>query len=131
MCARTVDNATISSMAIQGLKRIYFDTNILYRWPQPPNDIYSIFGVAKWLGAELLMPEVVERELESQFIRSVNAAYDSAHKSLTEINKLCRDIIATDFQGSRPDDDTLRGAFRKRSNELKTHLGYQSYPFHR
>jgi hypothetical protein len=32
------------------LKRIYFDTNILYRWPHPPNDIYSVFGVAKWLG---------------------------------------------------------------------------------
>jgi len=36
-------------MASQPLKRIYFDTNILYRWPHPPNDIYSIFGVAKWL----------------------------------------------------------------------------------
>ena len=56
-------------MASQPLKRIYFDTNILYRWPHPPNDIYSIFGVAKWLGAQLLMPEVVEGELEAQFIR--------------------------------------------------------------
>jgi len=24
------------------LKRIYFDTNILYRWPYPPNDIISM-----------------------------------------------------------------------------------------
>jgi len=59
-------------MASQPLKRIYFDTNILYRWPHPPNDIYSIFGVAKWLGAQLFMPEVVEGELEAQFAAALD-----------------------------------------------------------
>ena len=61
-------------MASQPLKRIYFDTNILYRWPHPPNDIYSVFGAAKWLGAQLFMPEVVEGELESQLVVSFRYA---------------------------------------------------------
>jgi len=122
------DNATITSMASQPLKQIYFDTNILYRWPHPPNDIYSIFGVARWLGTKLYMPEVVERELEAQFIRSVNAAYDAAEKGLREVSKLCHQVITTDFQGSRPNDEQLRDAFRKRSDELKKHFGISTAP---
>jgi hypothetical protein len=66
-------------MTTPPLKRIYFDTNILHRWPHPPNDIYSIFGAAKWLGTELFMPGVVEGELRAQFVRSVNAAHDAAN----------------------------------------------------
>jgi hypothetical protein len=115
-------------MASQPLKRIYFDTNILYRWPHPPNDIYSIFGVAKWLGAQLLMPEVVEGELEAQFVRSVTAAYDAAEQDVKEINRLCRDVIAIDITGTRPDEADLRAAFRKRSDDLKTHFGISVIP---
>ena len=126
---RTSQNdATISSTASQPLKRIYFDTNILYRWPHPPNDIYSIFGVAKWLGAQLLMPEVVEGELEAQFIRSVNAAYDAAEQNIREINKLCRDVITVDIAGTRPEETDFREAFRKRSDELKAHFGISIIP---
>jgi hypothetical protein len=115
-------------MASQPLKRIYVDTNILYRWPHPPNDIYSIFGVAKWLGAQLLMPEVVEGELEAQFIRSVNAAYDAAEQNIKEINKLCRDVITVDIAGTRPEETDFREAFRKRSDELKAHFGISIIP---
>jgi len=100
-------------MASQPIKRIYFDTNILHRWPHPPNDIYSIFGVAKWLGAQLLMPKVVEGELEAQFIRSVNAAYDAAEQNIKEINKLCRDVITVDIAGTRPEETDFREAFAK------------------
>jgi rRNA-processing protein FCF1 len=46
------------------LKRIYFDTNILYPWPQIPSDIPSILGVANWVGAEPYIPKIVEDELE-------------------------------------------------------------------
>lgn len=102
-------------MASQPLKRIYFDTNILYRWPHPPNDIYSICGVAKRLGTQLLMPEVVERELEARFIRSANAAYDTAEQNIKEINKLCRDVITVDIAGRRPKSTLpLNGASRRR-----------------
>ncbi len=34
------------------LKRVYFDTNILYPWPQIPSDIPSMLGVANWVGAQ-------------------------------------------------------------------------------
>jgi hypothetical protein len=110
------------------LKRIYFDTNILRHWPHPPNDIYSIFRAAKWLGTELFMPEVVEGELRAQFVRSVNAAYDAANQNLKEITKLCRDIIAVDIQGTRPSDDELYEAFNKRSDQMKAHFGISVIP---
>jgi hypothetical protein len=50
-----------------GAKHLYFDTNILHRWPHRPNDLYSLLAVAKWVGTELYMPKVVEDELEAQF----------------------------------------------------------------
>ena len=43
-------------MGSQPLKRIYFDTNVLYRWPHMPSDIPSMFGVVNWVNAELYMP---------------------------------------------------------------------------
>jgi hypothetical protein len=110
------------------LKRIYFDTNILYRWPHPPNDIYSVFGAAQWLGAELYIPEVVEAELAAQFVRSIDAAYDAAAQNFKEIDKLCRDVIAVDVKGTRPSEDDLREAFRQRSDQMKAHFGISTIP---
>jgi len=115
-------------MASQPLNRIYFDTNILHRWPHPPNDIYSVFRAAKWLGAQLFMPEVVEGELASQFARSVDVAYDAADQNVREINKLCRDVITVDIKGTRPHEDDLREAFRKRSDQMKTYFGISVVP---
>ena len=57
-------------MDAKPLKRIYFDTNILYRWPNLPNNVASLFGVANWVGTELYIPKTVEDELEGQFVRN-------------------------------------------------------------
>ena len=64
-------------MSSASLKRVYLDTNILFHWPHPPNDVYAVFRAAKWLGTEIYISEVVERELEGQFVRAVNAVYSS------------------------------------------------------
>lgn len=81
-----------------------------------------------WLGTQIYVPEVVEGELEAQFVRAVNAVYGSLYAGVKELKKLCRDVISVDFSGRRPDDDVLREAFRVRSDELKTQFGITSVP---
>lgn len=115
-------------MSSARLKRVYFDTNILRHWPHLPNDVYALFRAARWLGTEIYVPKVVEAELEAQFVRAVNAVYDSLNAGTKELNKLCRDVIAVDVSGSRPDDDALRDAFRVRSEQLKSHFGITTIP---
>jgi hypothetical protein len=110
------------------LKRIYFDTNILYKWPHLPNDLYAVFGAAKWLGTELWVPEVVESELRAQFVRSVMSAYDSAELNIKEIDKLCRGVLPVDIKGTRPNTNQLWEAFRNRSDQLKAQLGISVVP---
>jgi hypothetical protein len=89
------------------------------RWPNLPNNVASLFGVANWVGADLYIPKTVEDELEGQFVRGANAAWDAMASDLKELTKLCNQIIAVDVQGKRPHDDDLRAAFRTRSNQLK------------
>lgn len=59
---------------------------------------------------------------------SVNAAYDAADQNLREINRLCRDVILVDIKGTRPSDDDLHEAFRKRSEQMKAHFGLSVVP---
>src|SRR2546425_782284 len=115
-------------MATPPLKRIYFDTNILFRWPHLPNDVRGIFGVARWVGTELYLPIVVEQELEAQFVRRVEDVYDSLASNHKELTKLCRDVINVDVKGSRPSENELRAAFRVRSQQLKSHFGISNIP---
>ena len=112
----------------QPLKRIYFDTNTLFHWPNLPNNVASLFGVANWVGADLYIPTTVEDELEGQFVRGANAAWDALAGDLKELTKLCNHIIAVDLQGNRPHDDDLRAAFRTRSKQLKDHWRIENIP---
>jgi len=112
------------------LKRIYFDTNMLFRWPHIPSDIPSMLGVANWVGTELYMPKIVEDELEGQYVRAISASYDKLNADLKELNKLCRDVMTHDISGSQPSDDQVRKAFRERSELLKTHFKVSTIPIH-
>ena len=112
------------------LKRIYFDTNILYRWPQLPSDIPSMLGVANWVGTDLYIPKIVEDELEGQYVRAISATYDKMNADLKELNKLCRDVIMHDISGTQPSDDQVRKAFRERSDILKAHFKISTIPIH-
>jgi hypothetical protein len=47
-------------MESQPLKRVYFDTNALYRWPNSANNLMLPFGVANWLKTELYFPKAVD-----------------------------------------------------------------------
>lgn len=115
-------------MGTAPLKRIYFDTNILFHWPHLPNDLWSIFGVAKWVKTEMYLPSVVEQELESQFVRGVEHVYDSLASNVKELNKLCHDVITVDVNGSRQSEDDLRKAFRVRSGQLKAQFAISNIP---
>jgi hypothetical protein len=112
------------------LKRIYFDTNPLYRWPHIPSDIPSMLGVANWVGAELYMPKIVEDELEGQYVRSIEASYDKLSADVKELNKLCRNVMTPDISGSAPTHDQVREAFRVRSEQLKAHFKISTIPIH-
>jgi hypothetical protein len=48
------------AMESQPLKRVYFDTNALYRWPNSANNLMLPFGVANWLKTELDFPKAVD-----------------------------------------------------------------------
>jgi hypothetical protein len=117
-------------MSSQPLKRIYLDTNILYRWPNPPNNVGSLFDVANWVGTKLYIPKTVEDELEGQFVRSAHASWDALASDLTELTKLCYQIIDVDVQCTRPHDDALRAAFGTRSKQLKDHWKIENIPIH-
>jgi hypothetical protein len=117
-------------MSKSPLKRIYFDTNILYRWPQIPSDIPSMLGVANWVGAELYMPKIVEDELEGQYVRAIAASYDTLNADVKELNKLCRNVMAPDISGTQPSDEEVRIAFRERSELLKSHFKISTIPIH-
>lgn len=112
------------------LKRIYFDTNILFRWPQIPSDIPSMLGVANWVGTELYMPKIVEDELEGQYVRAISASYDKLNSDLKELTKLCRDVMTHDISGTQPSDNQVRKAFRERSELLKAHFKISTIPIH-
>jgi hypothetical protein len=112
------------------LKRIYFDTNILFRWPHIQSDIPSMLGVANWVGAELYIPKVVEDELEAQYARDIAASYDKLNADLKELNKLCRDVMVPDISGTAPSENEVRKAFRERSELLKTHFKISTIPIH-
>jgi hypothetical protein len=110
------------------LKRVYFDTNILFRWPHLPNNIRSIFGAAKWVGTELYMPTIVESELEARYVREVEAIYDSIASQWKKLGALCHGVIQVDLSGSRPNIDDLRKGFQASSNQLKTDYGISNIP---
>lgn len=118
--------ATMSLMA--PLKRVYFDTNILFRWPHLPNDVRAIFGLAKWVGTELYLPNVVESELEAQYVRSVDAVYDSLESNCRKLDGLCRNVVPLDLKGSRPSTEEISKAFRVHSDQLKRALGLSNIP---
>lgn len=110
------------------LKRIYFDTNILYRWPQVPNNIFFTLRLANWLDAELYIPKVVEDELEGQYVRAVNAAYDALRANSKELDRLCSNVFDPNISGYRPTDEELREAYRTRSDQLKAHFKIVTVP---
>jgi hypothetical protein len=50
-------------MPSEPLKRIYFDTNWLRRWPNPANNVPAVRRAANWMDTEIYIPETVEDEL--------------------------------------------------------------------
>ena len=110
------------------LKRLYFDTNILYGWPHPSNNVYPIFGAANWLETELYTPAVVNQELEVQFIRAVTDAYQNLSSNLKQIKRLCRSTIDVKSIHSPSSESELRAAYAVSSEQLRLHFGISIIP---
>jgi len=115
-------------MSSPPLKRIYLDSNALFRWPGPANDVFSLLGMTKWLKTELYIPEAVEAELEGQFVRSVNSVCGEMESRLKELKKICRDIIDVPFDVPQANKRELREAFRIRSGQVKAHYAMTTIP---
>jgi hypothetical protein len=113
------------------LKRVYFDSNVLHNWPNGTNELWNALSAARWLGSELYFPETVEDELQAQFIRGVQHAYDVIDGQVKVLRKLCRNIIDPDVSGNEPAPDMLASAFRDRSNQLKEHFKIGPVPLTR
>jgi hypothetical protein len=109
-------------------KRIYLDSNILWNWPNCSNQIWNLFEFARWLKTEVYFPEIVEKELERQFLNSVDEITDRIDADLKNFRKQCRYIIEIDTPGQAPTYQQLQEAFRERSNALKAHYGIQTIP---
>lgn len=121
--------AIIAEMATTTpLKRVYFDSNPLHNWPNGPNELWNALSAARWLGSELYLPVTVEDELEAQFIRGVQNAYDAIDGQVKVLRKLCRNIIDPNVSGQEPAPEVLAAAFRERSRELKEHFKMESVP---
>lgn len=110
------------------LKRVYFDSNPLHNWPNGPNELWNALSAARWLGSELFIPETVEDELQAQFIRGVQNAYDAIDSQVKVLRKLCRNTIEPDVSGQEPTPEVLAAAFRERSRLLKEHFKMESVP---
>ena len=66
--------------------KIIIDTNIIHRdYHLQGKHILTLTDVATRLGYEVLIPEVVVDEIESQFCEEVSSAVDGYNKSLTKI----------------------------------------------
>jgi hypothetical protein len=116
------------AMESQPLKRVYFDTNALYRWPNSANNLMLPFGVANWLKTELYFPKAVEDELEGQFVRSVKRLCENVNSNIKELEKICRNVAEVPIEKPNPSDEQLRTLFRERSNQLKEFYGISTLP---
>lgn len=83
-------------------KRVYLDSNVLHSWPNGANWLWNALSAARWLGSELYIPETVEEELQAQFVRGVQTAYDAIDGQVKVLRKLCRNIINPDVGGKGP-----------------------------
>lgn len=127
---RRVRHGVIMTRTMPGepLKRIYFDTNWLRRWPNPANNVSAVIRAANWMDTELYIPETVEDELENQFLRDTIVAYANASAGVKDLRKLFRNVIDIEYELPRPSDELLRKAFRARSAQLKEYFRISSIP---
>jgi hypothetical protein len=75
------------------LKRLYFDTNAAYRWPNPSDQFWQMLNLSGYVNTELYFPATVEAELEAQFLRRVDELAKSLRSSYRELKTACFNTI--------------------------------------
>jgi hypothetical protein len=109
------------------LKRIYFDTNSIYRWPNPSRQVFQAFDLARWLKAEMYFPKVVEDELEAQFVRSVKELLAEITSKIKDLKTVCWNTINVGIDEPYVEETDLRRDFQTRSQQLKQHFGISTW----
>jgi hypothetical protein len=109
-------------------KRIYLDTNSLYGWPSPSFTVWNAFRLVRWLKCEICIPAMVERELEGQFLRGIEADRCEIHTRIRNIAK--RDSSIIDIEGgvAMADPEEIRAAFQERSQTYKNRFEIRTVP---
>jgi hypothetical protein len=115
-------------MSTTPLKRIYFDTNSIYRWPNPSRQVFQIFELARWLKAEIYFPKVVEDELEAQFVRNIAELLAAITSKIKDLKTICWNIINVGIDEPSVEEAGLRKDFQTRSQQLKDHFGISTLP---
>jgi hypothetical protein len=67
---------TIPCMDRPPLKRLYLDSTILGGWPNCHPDVRTLLAAARQGGVQTALPQVVEDELEEQFLMANGKSYD-------------------------------------------------------
>lgn len=109
------------------LKRLYFDTNAAYRWPNPSAQFWQMLNLSRYAKTGLYFPATVEGELEAQFLRHLDELATSIRSKYRDLRVACLhtiDVEIPDFIST----DEQRENFRRRNDELKTHFSITTVP---
>lgn len=115
-------------MSTTHLKRIYFDSNAIYRWPNPDRPVFQALNLAKWFAAEIYFPSIVEDELERQFVKNVSDHLASIRSHIRDLKTTCYITMDVDLDEPFMTVADLKAAFRRRNEDLKEYFGISSIP---
>jgi hypothetical protein len=109
------------------LERIYFDTNAVFRWPNPPQKWWQTANLTTYTGTELFLPETVEGELEAQFLRRLGEIITAIRSSYRDFKVTCINTIPVPIPEFMAADEQRRH-FRQRSEAIKALYNIKSVP---
>lgn len=103
--------------SLHPITTIYFDSEPLsFRWPELPPAVQKVCGLAKQMEITVCLPAPVQTELEWQFRREVEAAWDKASAAYKDF----RDTAGIESSISDVDIEAVMSEYRSRVDRLLT-----------
>jgi hypothetical protein len=115
-------------MATGPIKRVYMDTNMLHEWPKISTYLKQMLGTIRALGCEICIPQVVEDELERQFLRDAENAASALQKNIGVIKKLATPALELNINADLPSRDDWLKVFHVMSAILKAQYSISVIP---
>ncbi len=96
-------------------RAVYFDTNILRGagWPKGNAQLLQVINHAEWLSIQLCLPDVVRRELEGHWIRTVEKNWQDANSQTAALTKTLKPLLSIAKLPELPDEPQLMEHFYK------------------